>query len=233
MPLNARKAERIMKRYHYALVFALAGIMLTGCMSPQGRPDYTASGALAGGATGAMIGSMGRHPGPAGVVGAAVGAVVGGIIGHGMDQEQEAHLRAQSPQTIQRIEQSQPLAIADVISLVKAGVSDDLVISQIRHSRTIYHLRSAEIIELKNTGISEKIIDFMINTPVEVGSTEVAGAVGNAPPQLIVEQVVVAPGREYVWVGGEWFLYGDRWIWHHGYWNRPHSYRHDGYRRRW
>ncbi len=222
-----------MKRYHYALVLALAGIMLTGCMSPQGRPDYTASGALAGGATGAMIGSMGRHPNPAGVVGAAVGAVVGGIIGHGLDHDQEAHLRTQSPQTIQRIEQSQPLAIADIISLVKAGVSDDLVITQIRYSRTIYHLRSGEIIELKNTGVSEKIIDFMINTPAEVRSTEVIGAAGNAPPPPVVEQIVVTPGREYVLVEGGWFWYGDRWIWRHGYWNRPHSYGHDGYRRRW
>jgi hypothetical protein len=221
-----------MKQYSYLLAWVLVGLSLTGCMSPQGRPDYTASGALAGGATGAIIGSTGHHPGPAGLVGAAVGAVVGGIIGHGMDQAQEAHLRAQAPQTIQRIEQSQPLTVADIISLVKAGVSDDLVISQIRYSRTVYHLNSGDIIELKNTGVSERIIDFMINTPAEMRSTEVVGVAGNTPPP-IVEQIVVAPGPEYVWVGGGWFWYGDRWIWRHGYWNRPHYYRHDGYGRRW
>ncbi len=233
---NIYTVEEIMKQYGYLLTWALVGISLTGCMSPQGRPDYTASGALAGGATGAIIGSAsaGRHSGSAGLVGAAVGAVVGGIIGHGMDQAQEAQLRAQSPQTIQRIEQSQPLAVADIISMVKAGVSDDLVISQIRYSRTVYHLRSGEIIELKNTGVSEKIIDFMINTPNEMRSTEVVGVAGSPPPQPIVEQIVVAPGPEYLWVGGGWFWYGDRWIWNHGYWHRPHySYRHDGYGRRW
>lgn len=225
-----------MKRYSYLLAWVLVGMSLTGCMSPQGRPDYTASGALAGGATGAIIGSAGRHPGQAGLVGAAVGAVVGGIIGHGMDQAQESHLRTQSPQTIQRIEQSQPLTVADIISMVKAGVSDDLVISQIRYSRTIYHLKSAEIIELKNTGVNEKIIDFMINTPTEMRSTEVAGVAGSPPPQPIVEQIVVAPGPEYVWVGGGWLWYGDRWRWNHGYWQRPHSYGHPygyGYGRRW
>jgi len=229
---NIYTVEEIMKRFGYLLAWALVGISLTGCMSPQGRPDYTASGALAGGATGAIIGSAsaGRHSGSAGLVGAAVGAVVGGIIGHGMDQAQEAQLRTQSPQTIQRIEQSQPLAVADIISMVKAGVSDDLVISQIRYSRTVYHLRSGEIIELKNTGVSEKIIDFMINTPAEMRSTEVVGVAGNAPPQPIVEQIVVAPGPEYLWVGGGWFWYGDRWIWNHGYWHRPHySYGHGGY----
>ena len=36
-----------MKRFGHLLAYALVGISLTGCMSPQGRPDYTASGALA------------------------------------------------------------------------------------------------------------------------------------------------------------------------------------------
>lgn len=225
-----------MKQYGYLLAWALVGVALTGCMSPQGRPDYTASGALAGGATGAIIGSAGRHSGAGGVVGAAVGAVVGGIIGHGMDQAQEEQLRAQAPQTIQRIEESQPLAVSDIVSMVRAGVSDDLVITQIRYSRTVYHLKSGEIIELKNSGVSEKVIDFMINTPAEVRATEVVG-VATAPPQPIVEQVVVAPGPDYIWVDGGWRWYGDRWIWHHGYWNRPHYYHgryYDGYyRHRW
>ena len=60
--------------------------------------------------------------------------------------------------------------MADVKALVKAGVSDDLVISQIRNSRTVYHLGTADIIDLKNSGVSERIIDFMINTPTQVQS---------------------------------------------------------------
>jgi len=200
-------------------------------MSPEGRPDYTASGALAGGATGAMIGSMSRHPGPAGAVGAVVGALVGGLIGHGMDQTQEAQLRAQAPQTLQRVEQSQPLAVADVKALVKAGVGEDLVISQIRNSRTVYHLRTTDIVELKNSGVSDKIIDFMINTPTQVESASVAGVVGTTPPQPVVEQVVVAPGPEFVWVGGSWLWFGDRWVWHSGYWHRPMHPPYRNYRR--
>jgi hypothetical protein len=37
---------------------AAVGIEMAGWASFQGRPDYTASGALAGGATGAIIGSL-------------------------------------------------------------------------------------------------------------------------------------------------------------------------------
>jgi len=91
---------------HYGYCLALAALATAGCMSPTGRPDYTASGALAGGATGAIAGSMAGGRGPAPLVGAAVGAVVGGLIGHGMDQAQEAQLRVQASQTLQRVEQS-------------------------------------------------------------------------------------------------------------------------------
>ena len=220
-----------MKRYGYLLVIAVAGIWMAGCYSPMGRPDYTASGALAGGATGAVIGSVaGRGPGA--LVGGAVGAVVGGLIGHGMDQTQEAQLRAQAPQTMQRVEQGQPLTVVDVKSLVKAGIGDDLVISQIRNSRTVYHLSTANIIDLKSAGVSEKIIDFMINTPTQIPSAEVAGVAGTVPPPPVVDQVVVAPGPDYVWVGGAWLWLGDSWVWHRGYWHRPlHPYRYG--RRRW
>jgi hypothetical protein len=221
-----------MKRSAYLLVVVVAGISVAGCMSPQGRPDYTASGALAGGATGAIVGSMARHPGPGALVGGAVGAIVGGLIGHGMDQAHEAQLRAQAPQTMQRVEQGQPLTVVDVKSLAKAGISDDLVISQIRNSRTVYYLTTADIIDLKNAGVSERIIDFMINTPTQIPSAQVAGVAGPPPPAPLPETIVVAPGPDYVWVGGAWFWLGGRWVWNRGYWHRPaHPYRYGPYRR--
>ena len=220
-----------MKHYGYLLSVAVVGISTVGCMSPTGRPDYTASGALAGGATGAIAGSLAHGHGPAPLIGAAVGAVIGGLIGHGMDQTQEAQLRAQAPQTLQRLEQSQPLTVADVKALAQARVSDDLIISQIRNSRTVYQLRTVDIIELKNAGVSEKVIDFMINTPTQVQPATVAGVVGTVPPPQLVEPVIVAPGPDYLWVGGAWVWFGDRWVWNHGYWHRPmHPY---GYGHHW
>jgi len=215
------KEEKTMKPSVYLLVVAVSGLTVTGCTTPEGRPDYTASGALVGGATGAMVGSMARHPGSGALVGGALGAVVGGLIGHGMDQAQEAQLRAQAPQTLQRIEQDQPLAVADVEALVKAGISDDLVISQIRNSHTVYHLTTSDIIALKNAGVSDRVIDFMINTPSQIPSAEVGGVVGASPPPPPQEQILVAPGPDYVWVRGAWVWVGGRWIWHRGYWHRP------------
>jgi hypothetical protein len=67
------------------------------------------------------------------------------------------------PQT-QRTDQGQSVGVADVKALVKAGLSDEVILSHIRNSQAVYHLTTAEIIDLKNSGVSEKVIDFMINT---------------------------------------------------------------------
>ncbi|MGD0061089.1 MAG: hypothetical protein ABSD58_16885 [Verrucomicrobiia bacterium] len=59
---------------------------------------------------------------------------------------------------------SQARALAEVEALVSAGVSDQIILSQIRNSQAVYHLTTAEIIDLKHGGVSEKVIDYMINT---------------------------------------------------------------------
>jgi len=57
-----------------------------------------------------------------------------------------------------------PGSVAEVKALAKAGLSDQVILSHIRNSQIVYHLTTAEIIDLKNSGVSEKVIDFMINT---------------------------------------------------------------------
>ncbi len=71
----------------------------------------------------------------------------------------------QNPPPIQRSDQGQSIgSVADVKALVNVGLSDEVILSQIRNSQAVYHLTTAEIIDLKNSGVSEKVIDFMINT---------------------------------------------------------------------
>jgi hypothetical protein len=73
--------------------------------------------------------------------------------------------RAQRPPPIQRSDQGQSLGgVADIKALVNAGLSDEVILSHVRNSQAVYHLTTAEIIDLKNSGVSEKVIDFMINT---------------------------------------------------------------------
>ena len=146
----------------------------------------------------------------------------------------------------QSIAQDQPLGLADIKMLAKNGVNDDIILSQIRNSHTVYHLTSAEIIELKDAGVSQRVIDFMINTPsTSPGGPVVAPSpvaapapvsspappppatvavvadVGSEPPPPVVEPVLVSPGPQYVWVPGYWRWYGHRWFWVRGVWVIP------------
>jgi len=206
--------------------------VLTGCETPYGTPDRAGTGALAGGGIGAMsgaiIGGASGHPGAGALVGGAIGAITGGLIGHSMDMEEQARLRAQAPQTYVRVEQGQPLSVADVKALAQARLSDDVIISQIRNSRTVYRLGASEIIDLKNSGVSERVIEFMINTATSTGGATavappgptVTTVVETPPPPAPVETVGVAPGPGYVWVGGEWVWNGG-WVWVGGHWLLP------------
>jgi len=146
------------------------------------------------------------------------------------------------------VAQDQPLGLPDIKMLAKNGVSDDVILSQIRNSHTVYHLTAPEIIELKDAGVSQRVIDFMINTPrispggpvvgpspvvapVRVpppapappppATATVVAEVGSEPPPPVVEQVVVSPGPDYVWVAGHWRWHGRRWVWVRGAWLIP------------
>lgn len=219
---------------NHALIFTSAAlaILLTGCESPDGTPNQTGTGALIGGAIGAaaggLLGSTSRYNGGANtaagvLIGGAIGAITGGAIGHSLDQEQEARLRAQAPQTYQIVTQGQPLGIADVIAMSRAGVSDDVIINQIRNTHTLYRMVAEDIIALHNAGVSQSVINYMINTPNTAGTTAAqaeTAVVAQPPPPPPMETVMVAPGPGYIWVGGEWAWQG-RWVWVAGGWVLP------------
>ncbi len=222
-----------MKAFRNVLAGAVLCLIMAGCMYPGGRPDYTGSGALSGAAAGAAIGGMATRSGQGALIGGAIGAMAGGLVGHGMDAQEEARLQAQAPSTYERVRHDQPLTVSDVKELARAGVGEDLIISQIRSSRTVYHLTTAEIIDLKNSGVSERVIDFMINTPSQTDYSEIAGVSGSCPPASLPEPVSISPGPGFVWVRGAWVWYGDHWIWHRGYWHHPHGRFAHGPRRPW
>jgi len=223
-----------MKYRNLVLTTVSTGLLLAGCYTPEGQPDRTANGALFGGAvgagTGALIGNAaGHHTAEGAAIGGVVGLLTGAIVGNSMDQQHREALRAQAPQTLVRVEQGQQLATADVKALSKAGLSDEVIISQIRNSRSVYRLSTAEIIDLKDAGVSLPIIDFMINTATSVSDVPapVPGmAVMQAPPQTVYQEVIYpAPGPDYVWINGCWTWYGGRWCWAGGRWAYP-PYRH-------
>ena len=201
----------------------------TGCVNPDGSPDNTGSGALLGGAIGAITGAAiggNRHGGSDALFGAAAGAIAGGLIGHSMDQQQQARLQAQAPQTYVRVSQQQPLSTADVKALAKAGIAEDVIINQLASTHSGFRLGTADIIDLRDSGVSEKVINYMISTandPTAVvsGMPAPVMVVNDGPPPIPAETVtVVQPGPDYIWIQGEW-VWNGRWVWVGGHWASP------------
>jgi len=208
-------------------IFAVAtsAVLLAGCVGPNGEQNNTGSGALIGGVLGAITGAAiggPRHGGEGALIGAAAGMIAGGTVGNSMDQQQQAELRAQAPQTYVRVVQGQALGITDVKAMSGAGVSDEVIISQIQGSHTIFHLSSADIIDLHNSGVNDNVVNFMINTQSSADAAQsTTVVVQQAPPPPPTETIVVAsPGPGYIWVGGEW-VWNGRWFWRAGYWGYP------------
>lgn len=211
-----------MKCIALGLCALTSALVFTGCETPYGTPDRTGTGALAGAGIGAFSGAVlgGRHAGEGALIGGAVGAITGGLIGHSLDQQEQERLRAQAPATYTRVEQGQPLAVADVKAMASSQVGDEVIISQIQSTHSVYHLSAADIIDLKNSGVSEKLIQYMINTPNTVTPAPPQTVVVDGPPPPQADPVIVAPGPGYAWIPGVWEWHG-RWVWVSGYWAVP------------
>jgi hypothetical protein len=194
---------------------ALVGL-LAGCTYPNGQANNTGTGALIGGASGAAIGAVAdrRAPGVGALIGGAAGAITGGLIGNSMDQQAAAQRVAQPPPAVVVAPQGQPLSIADIKAMAKADVSDDIIINQIINTHSVYNLDANDIIDLKNGGVSDKVITYMMNTSADVVATQ-------APPPPRTEVVVASPGPDYVWVDGDWTWNGVAWVWIGGRWILP------------
>jgi hypothetical protein len=80
-----------------------------------------------------------------------------------MDNPAEAQSTMRTPQTDAAAHQAQNLSLADIRALAKAEVADDIVLRQIHNTRSTFRLTAKAIIDLKNAGVSEKVITYMMN----------------------------------------------------------------------
>ena len=98
--------------------------------------------------------------------------------------------------------------LTEIQTMVKAHVSDSIIINQIKNSSTRYHLTAEQIIALKNAGVSDKILNALINT---AGKPPVPSAPGAQtyvyPAYPVYPRVYVNPWPGWGW-GGD-FYWGD------------------------
>jgi hypothetical protein len=89
-----------------------------------------------------------------------------------------------------KMEHGDSLSLYDIVSLSRAHVSDAIIIRYIRDHGTIYYLGPQDIDYLRNSGVSQSVIDYMAQTaPPPPGP----GGVYVVPPPIGIG-VVFGPG---------------------------------------
>jgi len=142
----------------YLLTSTALVLVLSGCATK------TQSGALGGAAVGALAGGLIGGNATGALIGGAVGAAGGALVGYALDQQDRETLGRNSPSTLYRIDNREQLSLDDIKEMSRNGLADRVIIDQIRATNSVYYLSTRQLIDLKRAGVSERVIDYMIET---------------------------------------------------------------------
>jgi hypothetical protein len=178
-----RRRKRWLRRFTGGA--ALAGLLAgAGCSSMDNTEKGAGVGAGVGAGIGALAGSTSGHAGKGALIGGAAGALLGGAVGHDADKQEKRALEAQvaAQQQVRG-----PLSLPEVVNMARSGVSDPLIIQQIRTTGSCYNLSPDDIIWLRSNGVSDGVISEMQATRYRPRTVVVA------PPPPVVQPVYVVP----------------------------------------
>jgi hypothetical protein len=85
--------------------------------------------------------------------------------------------------------------VSQIIQLSKAKVSDDTIVNYIRNSGSSYGLEASQIVYLKQQGVSDTIINTMLNQPRQMAPAAPQPAYSTASSTATV---VAQPAVTYV-----------------------------------
>ena len=93
-----------------------------------------------------------------------------------------------------------PYGVEDVLKLSRAQVGDDIVVKYVQNSGTIYTLGPQEIVYLRNQGVSDRVINTMLDqrkavTEVAAQTTPGASSIPNAA--IVPNASMVPPPPDY------------------------------------
>ncbi len=176
------------------LLFAssLSAVCFTTDCSAQ-----TKDGAVLGGVAGAVIGGIVGHQNdetPEGaLIGGAVGAIAGGILGKQQEQQRQIQYYQQQQarpvyhqhygppvytthvhtapvyrSSVRTAPVRRPVCVADVITLVRSGVSETVIANHILSNGVVNHPSIDDVLTMHDTGVSDYVIDAMQKAPIGV-----------------------------------------------------------------
>lgn len=183
----------------------IAALALACPEGPAVGQTYTGQGMGFGGLTGAVIGGIVGHQNDelaeGALIGGAVGALAGGALGNARDQQvaQQRYYQQQWLCQQEQIRRQQQVAAsqrsvsnADVVTMVRSGVSDSVIIRHVQANGVQRRLEVADVISLHQQGVGESVISAMQNAPVGGGAAWVATS-PQLPPNVVIHEHYAPP----------------------------------------
>src|SRR5207237_971142 len=112
----------------------IPALLACGCSTMNNTERGAGAGGLIGAGTGALIGSATGPTAGGALIGAGVGAVSGGRIGNAIDKSEQKTAAIAAANSQPR----GPLGITDVAQMARAHVTDQVIISQIRSTGSVF-----------------------------------------------------------------------------------------------
>lgn len=200
----------------YGLLAIVTSCLTSGCTTMNNTERGALGGGIIGTAAGTAIGAATGKPLLGATIGGLAGTAGGALLGNEADKD-EAQQReiAQAAALAEAQQQRERLGIADVIALAQAGHNDQVIINQIRSTRSTFQLTVSDLTMLKNSGVSDRVIAEMqasraiAPSPVIVREPRSTTVIYEAvPPPVVVRPapvMLVGPPVRYRYSGGFYF----------------------------
>jgi hypothetical protein len=137
---------------------------MVGCTSPYRSDQGAVAGGLAGAGLGAIVGHAVGNTGAGAAIGAATGALSGAAVGASLDNI-EARNQAEIAARLGHPGPTGSVTMDDVISMSRAGVSEDVIVNHIHNHGAAAPLRASDLIVLQQQGVSPRVVQALQAPP--------------------------------------------------------------------
>ncbi|MFO0810301.1 MAG: glycine zipper domain-containing protein [Gemmataceae bacterium] len=187
----------------YAIPFVV--VAFTGCSTMDHTEKGIVGGGLLGAATGAVIGKATGNTAAGALIGAAAGGTAGGLIGNEIDDSEKKIKQASATAAVPV---RGPLSLQEIATMAQQGISDAVIIGQIRSTGSVYTLSPSDISYLKQYNVSDPVVLEMQATATRVPPPRPRVY---ARPYYGPEVVVVEPCPPPPVGVGFTYIHGRRW----------------------
>jgi hypothetical protein len=99
-----------------------------------------------------------------------------------------------------------PYGVEDVLKLTHAQVGEDITLNYVRNSGTVYNLSATDIVYLRNQGVSDRVVNAMMDQRKTVPGEQTAETVANTaavstPAAFGAPETAMAPAPIYMTPG--------------------------------